>query len=145
MVPWFVSPGGSWFVEFIAGCPPLSVRTPRLISNPSTASSVTPLYFGQTGQVGQYDVGGAIESGPNIGVIGSVNKAVSTWAPGAAKACVNAGAIGIAAMPTGYGLLSGTGVGILSAVPAETMTGYARRVQYWSRVLSDAEILQVTT
>jgi hypothetical protein len=142
---WFISPGGSWFVEFIAGCPPLSGRTPRLISNPSTASSATPLYFGTSGQIGQYDVGGAIESGANLGALGSINKAVSTWAPGAARACVNAGAIGIAAMPTGYALLSGTGIGILSGVPAETMTGCARRLQYWPRVLSDAEVLQVTT
>ena len=146
MSPWYASPGGSWFAEFIAGCPPLSGRTPRLIANPSVAASATPLYFGQSGQIGQYDIASAIETGIGLGAVGSVNKAVCTWAPGAAKACVNAGAVAsTAAMTTGYALLSGTGVGILSGVPTETMTGYIRRVQYSPLIWSDVVMQQVTT
>ena len=56
-----------------------------------------------------------------------------------------------AALTTGYGLYVTFGVGIMAilggnpGVVNETMTGYIRRVSYWPRVLTDAEMQQVTT
>jgi hypothetical protein len=50
-------------------------------------------------------------------------------------------------MTNGYAPVYPNGIGFMVAAGAavENMTGYIRRVRYWPRVLSNAELQSVTT
>jgi hypothetical protein len=143
MAPWFASSGGTWFAEFIDNTP-LGATSPRVIGIHG-ASGVAPLWANNSGFF--ISSGGGDINTINTVVPGAVSKGVSTQGGGAGKICLNGGGIGTGAQ-TGFATLATTGTGILGANPGvvnETMTGYIRRVQYWPRVLSDAEMQQVTT
>jgi hypothetical protein len=61
--------------------------------------------------------------------------------------CLNGGTIAAAPLATGYAVLATNGVTLFGTVPAsfsEQMSGYLRRVQYWPRLLSDAEMQGLT-
>jgi len=78
-----------------------------------------------------------------------INKMASTWVVGQAKLCGNAGAIATSATLTaGYGVFTAQGIKIFTVADPGTVdntSGYIRRVQYWNRALSDAEMQTVTT
>ena len=81
-------------------------------------------------------------------VDGHIYRAEATFAlPTATKACLNGGALATSSsLSAGYSPLSSTGLVLLvNGVAGENMTGCIRRVSYWPRVLSDAEMQQVTT
>jgi hypothetical protein len=50
-------------------------------------------------------------------------------------------------MNNGFAGAASAGIGFMQAATpsSEIMSGYLRRVQYWPRILSDAEMQQVTT
>jgi hypothetical protein len=144
MTPWFASPGGSWLAEFIDNTPTGSTN-PRVVGI-HDGTGITPLWIQPTGLLSSYD-GGQIQTA-NVVSNGVVSRGVSTWSPGAGKVCLNAGAIGVGAMNTGFAPLATAGVGLLGGNPGalnESVTGYIRRVQYWPRVLSNAEMQSVTS
>jgi hypothetical protein len=85
----------------------------------------------------------------NALTVNSAVKAATTWASGQARACANGGAVATsAALTTGYGIYTTSGVRLMSvgaALSADNAVGHIRRVAYWPRVLTDAEMQQVTT
>ena len=146
MSPWFAPPGGSWFAEFI-DLPPSPLGTnPRIVAQ-YAAGGVTSLWETSGGRsLATYD--GVVLATVNAIVPGVVSKAASNWTPGTGKTCLNGAAVASATMNTGFAAMATSGIGILQGSPgvsSEIMTGYIRRVSYWPRVLSDAEMQQVTT
>ena len=142
MSPWFVSPGGSWFAEFIA----YNANNTRILGRPA-AAGISQLYLFPARQVAQYD-GSVTNPTANGIVLGAVSKGASNFTAGTGKTCANGGAIATAALTTGYALLSSNGVGFFTtggAGSVDNTSGYIRRVSYWPRVLTDAEMQQVTT
>jgi hypothetical protein len=139
---WFVSPGGSWLAEFIPFTNGSGVNA-RIIG--VAPGGIAPMYVSPSSQIAQFD--GAGMNALDVLVANLLSKASTTWALGQAKANLN-GSLPIvsAALATGYGTASSSGVTFMgtSAAP-EVMSGYLRRVQYWPRALSDAEMQQVTT
>jgi hypothetical protein len=145
MAPWFASPGGSWFVEFIRLNPaPASVLVVALNANPGQA---TPFYTNATLSVAQFDGVAALASANTV-TVGAITKGATSWAASAEKICANAGSVITGPSAGGYSSLGTFGVSFLNDAvsgQSENMTGYLRRVQYWPRALSDAEMQQVTT
>jgi hypothetical protein len=146
MAPWFASPGGTWFAEFIDNVPPAGGTSPRVIGI-HNGTSITPLWVQAVNpELSSYDGGQLLTA--NAVSVGAISKGVSFWAAGAGRICLNGSAVVSGAMSGGFATLATAGVGILGGNPGtvnETMTGYIRRVQYWPRVLSNAEMQQVTT
>jgi hypothetical protein len=143
---WYVSPGGSWFAEFIGLEPPasISVKTARVVCQ-AASGGVAPLWL-QGLPLSQFD-GAVLATANNVLAPNIVNKGASTWAPGSAKTCLNAGVIASGSLPNGYPQLPGSGIAFLasgSGITAESLTGYIRRVRYWPRVLSNSELQAVT-
>ena len=148
MSPWFASPGGSWFAEFVDLTNAVSVLsgTTRVIGEPVASNGHTPITDTGSG-IGTFD-GIAFFQTANVAIAGGVNKGAATWAPGRASICLNGGAVASAATQTqGFATFSTTGVRflIVAASSVDNMTGYIRRVSYWPRALSDTEMQQVTT
>jgi hypothetical protein len=148
MAPWFVAPGGSWMAEFINNVPtPTTGTSPRVVGI-HDGSSITPLWISTpTPVINSYD--GVVASNLiNLLVLGAISKGASSWSPGNGRVCLNGGSIGTGAQNTGFAALATAGVGLGSGNPGvvnESITGYIRRVRYWRRVLSDAEMVSVTT
>ena len=149
MTPWFAPPGGSWFAEFVYFDP--APNNSRLIGPGVTpaGSGPSPLHITPPAvRAGQYDgiSGMTAANGLPVNVI---NKMASTWVVGQAKLCGNAGAIATSATLTaGYGVFTAQGIKIFTVADPGTVdntSGYIRRVQYWNRALSDAEMQTVTT
>jgi hypothetical protein len=142
MAPWFASPGGSWFVEFMSSL--TFGANNRIIGVGGGAGGQTPLFISNgSPTLDQYDGVGVLATA-NSSSFGSVMKGASGYSPSTGKICLNGGAVASGAMTGGYASLGGFGFNILSSQDGFT-TGYIRRVSYWPRVLSDAEMQQVTT
>jgi hypothetical protein len=145
MTPWFASPGGSWFADINYFNPAPS--NARVLSRGNNGN-VTNLFISPSLNFSQYD-GAAIVATANITSANTVAKACSTWAPGLAKMCLNAGPVVTSAtLTTGYAVLVTDGVSIMtpSATPStDNSSGYVRRVSYWPRALTNAEMQSVTT
>jgi hypothetical protein len=147
MVPWFASPGGTWFAEFDYSTNPLT--NSRVIGQGGAVSGggLTPLFMRDTNAGSQFD--GALVDTATTTTITVVNKLVSTWAPGQAKVAMNGGpVVSSAGLVTGYGVLATFGIMIFTpAAPGsfDNLSGHIRRVKYWPRVLTNAEMQQVTT
>jgi hypothetical protein len=141
---WFTPPGGSWFAEFVPFAV-LAGTNPRVIWS-SALGSPTPLFFDPGFHLGQYDATSAFLTA-NAGAANVVQKAVTTWAPGVGRNCLNGGAVVTSAgLTAGYAVLASTvDLYFLQSYNAsESMNGYIRRFNYWPRVLTDAEMQAVT-
>ena len=149
MAPWFASPGGSWFAEFVdltnAGV--FVTNGGRVIGEANVAGGRSPMIDTVNGGVGSWD--GVAFFGSGVAVpLGSVIKGATTWAVGRASACADGGVVGTSTIQTqGFGSFTTTGIRFMqpSPTPSDNITGYLRRVSYWPRALSDAEMQQVTT
>ena len=144
MSPWFASPGGSWFAEFIDLNPP-SALTPRVVAYPVPGNIYT--IAGGTGLTAfEYDGVGAVTT-PNAFSPNTIARIASTWATGAAKICLNGGTVVTSATLTGgYAGFASAGVQFMAnSTLGDGMTGYIRRVQYSPLIWSDAVMQQVTT
>jgi len=76
-------------------------------------------------------------------VVGTPYKAAMNYAAGSQRGTLNGAAV--TSLGTSAALSPVTQLTIGSVVNAQFLNGYIRRVQYWPRVLSDAEMRQVTT
>ena len=143
MSPWFVSPGGSWFAEFIQFNPSNNLR---IIGAGGGGGGQAPLFANTGGgTLGQYD-GAIIMSTANSMALGAVQKGASNFTPSIGKLCLNGGAVASASMTGSYAALGANGINLFSDQNhVASSTGYIRRISYWPRVLSDAEMQQVTT
>jgi hypothetical protein len=145
MSPWFASPGGTWFAEFVNFDAAMTGKNSRVIG-PTAAGSNSPMYEAASLVMVQFD--GGFCATANTVTANAIVKVASGWSPGLAKLCLNGGPVAAAALATGYAGLVTNGVTLFGTVPAsfsEQMSGYLRRVQYWPRALTDAEMQQVTT
>ena len=145
MSPWFAPPGGSWFAEFdyLDSTPANS----RVIARPNVGGSTTPFAVNAAQAIFQYDGVGLATA--NSGTANTTVRSASTWTTGQAKICLNGGAVASAAnLVSGYGLFATFGVGFMScsvALATDNTSGHIRRVQYYPRVLADAEMQTLTT
>jgi len=144
MSPWFASPGGSWFAEFISQL--TFGANNRLIGVAAGGGGQTPLYINNTGaSLSQFDGVGVLPTA-NSSAFNTVMKGASGFTPTTGKTCLNGGAVASGTLTGGYAALGVNGVNIFSDAGGATMTtGYIRRIAYWPRVLSDAEMQSVTT
>ena len=142
---WFVSPGGSWFAEFISiVASPVNAR----IIGEQAGSGVSPIFLAPGSLASQYDSSIAVSVTGPPATANAVHKAVSTYVSGTGRVCVDGGAIASGALSVGYGRLASSGLGFMmpeGAGSPDNLPGYIRRVTYWPRVLSDAEMQAVTT
>jgi hypothetical protein len=145
----YASPGGSWELEFVALAS--SASNTAGIGQLGVAGSgiPVPMYFDPTLHLDQWDSVGIIGSG-NAGTVGAVTKAATSVGAATGKVCLNAGAIASGGgFTNGYPALATSGVGFLAPYTAgdtqNMKAGYVRRIRYWPRVLSDAEMQQATT
>jgi len=147
MAPWFNALTGSWFAEFVFQNP-TSPNIRILASLGQAAGGSAGMVFVDPAQhVAQYDGGTALVTTSPALVVNAVSKAASTWAAGTGQVCGNGGAVLSGAMPSGFGNLSV--VGICFLIPSnpgvtDNATGYLRRVSYWSRVLTAADMQAMT-
>jgi len=142
MTGFLPSGAGSWFGEFISMIP--APNSPRIIANPSPGSR-TPIYVNSARQAGQFD-GSAITTTANTLNANTIAKAASTWTPTTGKVCLNGDVIVSAAMTTGYDIFAASGFNVfLNGSATENMSGWARRISYWPRTLSDSEMQAATT
>jgi hypothetical protein len=144
MSPWFASPGGTWFAEFVNFDAIMTGKNSRVIG-PTAAGAGSPMYEASSLVMVQYD--GGFCATANTVTANAITKVASGWSPGSARMCLNGGTIAAAPLATGYAVLATNGVTLFGTVPAsfsEQMSGYLRRVQYWPRLLSDAEMQGLT-
>ena len=135
------SPGGSWFAEFDY----VNSTGGRVINHGTASLNAAPMQLNGSGSVGQYDAVANVFSATTTST-NAIVKGATTWTAGAAKACGNAGPVATAAnLTNGYAVLSTVGVKFLSVGGTAAASGHIRRVAYWPRVLTDAEMQQVTT
>ena len=139
----FVVPGGSWFAEF------MPASNGRVVGRSGGAGGLqTPIYRQASNFLGQFDGVSPLLT-TNTMAVNVVAKGATTWAsPNAATNCLNGGAVASSsgALTTGYATLP-TGLFLMqnSLNVSESMTGWMRRIRYWPRVLSAAELQSVTT
>jgi hypothetical protein len=140
---WFVSPGGSWFAEFITISP--STGTESIVAYPAAANR-RQIYLGGAQNAAIYDAAGVVGTANGV-TLNAVSKAVSTWAAGTGRVCLNGGAVASSnTLTAGFNDSAAWGTGFLqTGTPSESGNGYMRRFTYWSRVLTNAEMQQVTT
>jgi hypothetical protein len=142
MVPWFASPGGTWFAEYVSLL--VSPTNNRIIGVGSGGAAQTPLFIASPASfLGQYD-GAAPLLTANASVPGSVMKGASSYTASTGKTCLNGGVVASGAMGAGYAALGAWGIFIFCD-PQGLTSGHIRRVQYWPRVLSNAEMQGITT
>jgi hypothetical protein len=148
MAPWFNALTGSWFAEFVFQNPTSpNIRILASLGQPA-GGSAGMVFVDPAQHVAQYDGGTALVTTSPALVVNAVSKGASTWAAGTGQVCGNGGAVLSGAMPGGFGTLSTLGVCFL--IPSnpgvtDNATGYLRRVSYWSRALTGAEMQTVTT
>ena len=139
----FTPPGGTWMAEFIetmnAG------KNNRIIGMNAGGTAQSPLFTNiTTNTLGQYDSLGAVNTANTV-TFGAVMRGASTYTPSTGQTCLNGGAVATGALTSGYAVLATNGVRFLADAGGLTpTTGYIRRVNYWTRVLSAAELQTVT-
>ena len=145
---WFTSPGGSWFAEFSCSVPAPPNACVVGQAGSVAGGGITPLYCNSAFGLSQFD--GVNSVGTTLfTALNTVAKGATTWAPGQARITMNAAPVRLSAnLTAGYGALATSGLAFLVVATQGTivrMTGYIRRVAYWPRILTDAEMQQVTT
>jgi hypothetical protein len=133
--------------EFITINPTPGGASTRIVGSPSPGG-IGPVFLmaaGPTNAIGQYD--GGIMNTANAASINTIAKGATAWAVGSAKVCLNGGVVASSAgLATGYAPLVASGVRFgANATAADGMSGYFRRVRYWLRALTNAELQSVTT
>ena len=140
---WFSSAAGSWMAEIITFDNDGNPR--RVIQVNIAGNNPTPMFLdGGTRFIGQWNTGSVLEDSV-IALPNTIIKAATTAASGGVgKICTNGGAVVSGAIASG-GYPTGDYALFQTGTPNFSSTGYIRRVSYWNRVLSDAEMRQVTT
>jgi hypothetical protein len=140
---WYAAPGGSWFAEYVKLNSPSGAF--KRILQVSLAGVYSQLMSDDNGTISQYD-GAFLQTGTGTSSSGTIARAVSSWGTGGqGKICLNGGAIATtAALTNGYPA-TGPIVILSTSVPGDSITGYIRRINYWPRILSDAEMKSMTS
>jgi len=139
--PWFVTTTGTWFAEFILTSP--TVDFGRVIGVLPGPGSPSPLFVNGAGNAGSFD--GIIIQTANTMTSGTLGKAASAFGAGTGKICLNGGAV-VSAAQNGQNFATAAFLQCIAGTAStENASGYIRRVSYWPRSLSNAELQSVTT
>jgi hypothetical protein len=147
MTPWYSATAGSWQAEFDFIDATSAAPAGRIITQGALANTAALHMPGAPAfTVGQFDGAAAMNAVTTVSA-NTVTRAATTWAVGQAKVCTRGGPVASSAsLTTGYGGYATNGVRFMTAVnPALSNYGHIRVIQYWPRVLPDAEMQQVTT
>ena len=90
--------------------------------------------------------GGGAVTGGVLGAVGTLNKTACSYGPGRLAASLNAGAASPTTLGAGpFPWTTTLVIGDSPWGPGNQIGGHMRRVRYWPRALSNAELQQVTT
>lgn len=145
----YVSPGGSWAMEFID----LHVSTTSstyVLGQHNGMNNAIPMYITTSTPTLAQWAGTTPSTTGNTVASGVVTKGATGYSTGTAQSqCLNAGTVTSGATSgTGYPLLATSGVDFLrtnEGGATQMQAGYIRRVRYWPRLLTNTELQQVTT
>ena len=144
MTPWFASPGGTWFAEFISF---VSASTNNRLIGVPNPGGIAPVFIGSSLRLSQFD-NTILAATSGTATPDVVHKGVTSYAASVGKVCLDGGTVTSGALSGGYTQLASTGFGVMTndnANGPENLPGCIRRISYWPRTLTDAEMQQVTT
>jgi hypothetical protein len=139
---WMSPTTGTWFAEFISTT--LLGNNGRVIGEAQSAAHAGPIIFATGGNLSSWNGTTEIRSTNTISPNVITKGVLASSSAGTGKICLNAGPVTTGAQ-TQQNMPVVVFMQPVAGVSNENLSGYLRRVTYWNRVLSDAELQQVTT
>jgi hypothetical protein len=138
--PWLSAGANTWFAEFVLFG--TSGGGVYVIGSNATGGPAPLLVIQSTYQLQWWD--GAAVTTANGVTLNAVSKGASSFGAATGKICLNGGAV-VSGAVNGINVPTVGFIEPISGASVDNGSGYLRRVSYWPRVLSNAEMQAVTS